>query len=249
MRVTCFTDQAMNLLKKIFSTKTTKKQNIKASFTEGDIFYTFSNGRYHIFKLLVFDKEFECYHVLAYEPLDVLPNTNNIANLEVAIYHAPVDRNGFKGATFLKNSQITSQDLIGYHEYLRQTQEPIDFIAIADNYYQMGLRLTDESKHYDAIDSYSKAIDLVPDFFEAIDNRAFCKMDLGLWHEAIEDFQESLEVNPGSLLAEFSIGECYLRLREYLKAREQFQRVLAVDPNHKAAKDFLKRANDLLEAQ
>lgn len=51
----------------------------------------------------------------------------------------------------------------------------------------MGLRLTDEKKLFEAIDSYSKAIDLFPPFFEAIDNRAFCKMDLGMWAEAIED--------------------------------------------------------------
>jgi len=106
--------------------------------------------------------------------------------------------------------------------------------------------LTDEKKNLEAIDSYSKAIDLLPIFYETIDNRAFCKMDIGLWADAIEDFQESLEVNPGSLLAEFSIGECYLKLGNYQKAKEQFEKAIVIDPTHPAPKDFLKKINELL---
>jgi tetratricopeptide (TPR) repeat protein len=177
-----------------------------------------------------------------------LPSPKNINSLEVAVYHSPIDKNGFKDAKLLTKDKISSDDLIGYHEYLRQTQEPNYYIPIANEYYQAGLRLTDEKKHYDAIDSYSKAVDLMPNFFEAIDNRAFCKMDLGQWAEAIEDFQESLEVNPNSLLAEFSIGECYLKMDNYKEAKEQFEKAIAIDPTHQAPKDFLKKVNELLSA-
>lgn len=238
----------MSIFKRLFSTKTEGQTNEQSDFSEGDIFYTQFDNQYHIYKLLVFDKDFECYHVLGYKPTETLPTTKNIGNLEVAVYHSPVDKNGFKNAKLLTKDKISSDDLIGYHEYLRQTQEPNYYIPIANEYYQAGLRLTDEKKHYDAIDSYSKAIDLVPNFFEAIDNRAFCKMDLGQWAEAIEDFQESLEVNPNSLLAEFSIGECYLKMDNYQKAKEQFEKAIAIDPTHQAPKDFLKKVNELLGA-
>jgi tetratricopeptide (TPR) repeat protein len=239
----------MSIFKKLFSSKPKGEEPTQQSdFSEGDIFYMHFDNQYHIYKLLVFDKDFECYHVLSYEPLDNLPASNSLEDLEVAVYHSPIDKNGFTDAKLIKNDKITSDDLIGYHEYLKQTQEPEHYIPIADEYYQNGLRLTDEKKHYDAIDSYSKAIDLVPDFFEAIDNRAFSKMDLGLWAEAIEDFQISLEVNPKSLLAEFSIGECYLNLGNYPKAKEQFEKAIAIDPTHQAPKDFLKKVNELLEA-
>lgn len=238
----------MSIFKRLFSTKTNEQPTGQSDFSEGDIFYTHFGNQYHIYKLLVFDKEFECYHVLGYKPLDTLPSTKNVDNLEVAVYHTPIDKNGFKDAKLLTKDKISSDDLIGYHEYLRQTQEPNYYIPIANEYYQAGLRLTDEKKHGDAIDSYSKAIDLVPNFFEAIDNRAFCKMDLGRWAQAIEDFQESLEVNPNSLLAEFSIGECYLKMDNYQKAKEQFEKAIAIDPTHQAPKDFLKKVNELLGA-
>jgi len=234
----------MSIFKRLFSTKA----NEQSDFSEGDIFYTHFDNQYHVYKLLAFDKDFDCYHVLGYKPLNTLPSAKSVDILEIAVYHSPIDKNGFKDVKFLTKDKVSSDDLIGYHEYLRQTQEPTYYIPIANDYYQSGLRLTDEKKHYEAIDSYSKAIDLLPNFFEAIDNRAFCKMDLGQWAEAIEDFQESLEVNPKSLLAEFSIGECYLKMNNFQKAKEQFEKAIAIDPTHQAPKDFLKKVNDLLGA-
>ena len=236
----------MSIFKRLFSSKTNEQSDLKRDFSEGDIFYTHFHNQYHFYKLLVFDKDFECYHVLSYKSLGTLPGNNSADSLEVAVYHAPIDKNGFKDAKLFTKDKVTPDDLVGYHEYLRQTQEPNYYIPIANEYYQAGLRLTNEKKHYEAIDSYSKAIDLIPNFFEAIDNRAFCKMDLGHWMEAIEDFQESLEVNPKSLLAEFSIGECYLKMGTYQKAKEQFEKAIAIDPTYQPSKDFLKKANELL---
>jgi tetratricopeptide (TPR) repeat protein len=238
----------MNIFKKLFSAKEIKQPERQRNFSEGDIFYTQYSNQYHIYKLLVFDNDFDCYHVLSYQPVKTLPNIENVSDLEVFVYHSPIDKNGFKDAKLLTTAKVTCDDLIGYHEYLRQTQEPNYYIPIANQYYQAGLILTDEKKHYDAIDAYSKAVDLVPNFFEAIDNRAFCKMDLGLWTEAIEGFHESLEVNPKSLLAEFSIGECYLKLGNYQKAKEQFEKAIKIDPTHQALRDFLKKVNELLAA-
>lgn len=238
----------MSIFKRLFSKKSGGEPNEESDFSEGDIFYIYSDKQYNIYKLLVFERDFECYHVLCYEPIDELPNRSIIDRLEVAVYHAPIDKNGFKGATLLVKDKVLANDLIGYHEYLRQTQDPNSYFPLADDYYQAGLRLTDERRHMDAIDSYSKAVDLIPNFFEAIDNRAFCKMDLGHWDEAIEDFRESLEVNPDSVLAVFSIGECYLKMGNYPKAKEQFEKAIALDPTHQASKDFLKKVNDLLSA-
>ncbi|OQP49797.1 hypothetical protein A4H97_28330 [Niastella yeongjuensis] len=215
-------------------------------FSEGDIFYTQDHKQYYLYKLLAFDKDFDCYHVLRYEPVNALPNNETLSDLEVQVYHSPIDRNGFKDAKLLTASKIVADDLIGYHEYLRGTQDPEEYIPIATGYYQAGYTLTDEKKYYEAIDAYSKAIDLIPTFYEAIDNMAFCKMDLGLWADAIEDFQESLEVSPNSMLAVFSIGECYFKMGDYRKAKEQFEQAIDIDPTHQLPRDFLNKVNILL---
>ena len=215
-------------------------------FSIGDIFYTKSDGKYNLYKLLVDDKEFECYHILTYSPVDSLPTKEEINNLQVFVYHSPFDKKAFAGATLLTNKKIVAENLIGYHEYLRQTQEPSYYVPIANNYYKAGLKLTDEKKHYEAIDSYSRAVDLFPQFFEALDNRAFCKMDLGLWADAIEDFKLSLQQNPNTLIAEFSIGECYFKLGEYQNAKRQFEIAHNIDPNHQAPIQFLDTVNAIL---
>jgi tetratricopeptide (TPR) repeat protein len=234
----------MSFFKNLFSTP---KENNPTQFLEGDIFYTTINNTYYTYKMLVIETEYEGYHVLTYDPIDHLPSINDIVNLKVRAYHAPFDKKAFRNAIVLTNLPVKSGDLIGYHEYLKQISEPQNYFPIADKYYQTGLLLTDNKKHNEAIDSYTKAINLFPNFFEAIDNRAFCKMDLALWTEAIADFELSLQVNPISFLAEFSIGECYFRLGDYQKAKTQFEKAHQIDTNDPAPIWFLEKINEKLE--
>lgn len=216
------------------------------NLSEGDVFYTYHDAKYLIYKLLLIEPATDTYHVLAYSPVDSLPATSEIDDLSIMVCHLPFDKKAFSAIKILANTPIKAKDLIGYHEYLRQTREADYYISIANDYYKTGYNLTSEKKYTDAIDAYSKAIDLFPAFFEAIDNRAFCKMDMGLWVEAIEDFNLSLEQNPNSLLAEFSIGECYFKMGELQKAKQKFEIAEQIDPHHPAPKKFLVKINELL---
>ena len=117
---------------------------------------------------------------------------------------------------------------------------------VANELYTKALTLTDEKKYEEAIEYYSKAFEMFPLFYEAMDNRAFVKMDLGRWQDAIDDFQISLSVNPESVLAEFSIGECYLKMKDYLSAKEQFEKALLIDPNDKRSQELLTKTEALL---
>ena len=235
----------MSFLKNLFSKKvdTSKKPT---EYSEGDIFYTTMNGKFYLYKILVVETAYDGYHVMTFALLDHKPTISDIKNLKVFAYHSPFDKKAFRDGTILTNLKVKPEDLIGYHEYLRQTSSHEYYLPIANNYYQAGLRLTDDKKHEEAIDSYSKAIDLFPQFFEAIDNRAFCKMDLGLWTDAIKDFEISLSINLNSLLAEFSIGECYFKMGEFRKAKQHFQKAHEIDPKHDAPIKFLEKLNDTL---
>jgi tetratricopeptide (TPR) repeat protein len=228
----------MNFFKNLFS----KTKDTSSEFAEGDIFYCLFDEKYHLYKVLKVDNDFPTYHVLCYQPLDKLPNIENISGLDILVYHSPIAKTGFEGATFFSKSIIKNTDLVGYYEYLRQTDNTNELAKIANSYYKEGYRLTDLQRHKDAIDEYTKAIEVFPTFYEAIDNRAFCKMDLALYDEAIEDFQLSLTVNKNSFLAIFSIGECHLRLSEFEKAKEYFEYAQKLDPTNKHVDFFLKKA-------
>lgn len=216
---------------------------------EGDVFYTQYDGKFHLYKLLKHETEIDAYHVLSYKPLNELPGKYAVDDLEVNIYHLPMHRESFTGATFFTHTVVSADDLIGYHTYLDSIEEDYDEAAQkATEYYHEAYTLTDQGKLEEAIVAYSKAIDLIPDFFEAIDNRAFCKMDMARWRDAIEDFKLSLQVNPDSLLAEFSIGECYYRLGEFAKAKDQFEKCVKLDPTHQVSKDFFLKSEELMKS-
>jgi tetratricopeptide (TPR) repeat protein len=236
----------MNLLKKLSGSKDdnidgTGTLDSQTEFSEGDIFYTYFDNHFHINKLLKFEREYDTYHILSYQPAEQLPEIREIENLGIFIHHAPIDKNGFENPKLLAKSSVSANDLRGYHEYVRQTHNTEDLIAIANDYYSNGNRLSDEKRFEESIDEYSKAINLIPVFYEAIDNRAFSKMDLGRWAEAVKDFELSLQVNPESAIAEFSIGECYLKSGDYTQAKEHFEEALIIDPAHQLSQDFLNK--------
>lgn len=217
-------------------------------FTEGDIFYTIIENKYHLHKVLKADPDFNTYHVLGYSPMNALPDPEKADELSVFIYHFPIDKNGFENPVLFKKSNVRDEELTGYHEYLRQTQSIDLIIQEATRYFHEGYSLTDQQKHVEAIEKYSMAINLYPTLYEAIDNRAFCKMDLGQWSEAIEDFRLSLTIHPYSALAEFSIGECYMNLGDLTAAKEYFNKALAIEPDHELSKEFLQRISEPTKA-
>lgn len=218
------------------------------TFTLGDIFYTQQEDKFNLFKLIKFDAEFNTYHVKIYAPVASLPAVEELDNLSVIAYHAPIDKNGFENPTLLYSTSIEDEDLIGYLEYIKQTGNVDEVVQYASKYYKEAYQLSNQKKHEEAIGKYSKAIELIPHFFEAIDNRAFCKMDLGRWKEAIEDFKRSLVVNPNSFLAIFSIGECYFKSSDYAQAKDYFEQAILINPEHELPRKFLAQTLEQLEA-
>jgi tetratricopeptide (TPR) repeat protein len=85
-------------------------------------------------------------------------------------------------------------------------------------------------------------VDLVPAYYEAIDNRAFVRMDLGRWDEAIVDWKASLRVNPDNPVAIFSLGECHLRQGRFARATEAFEECVRRWPDEPLYRQFLERA-------
>lgn len=234
----------MSIFDKFFK----KKGEVQNNFSEGDVFYAFSDNQYHLYKLLKDDTASGTYHVLGYESVDHLPNKTNLDELQISVYHIPIAKAGFGNPKLFSKTKLTDKDFVGYYEYLKLTQNLEELVPIANKYYLEANHLAELKKHEEAIKKYSKAIDLLPTFLEALDNRAFCQMDLGRWNMAIEDFKLSLKVNLKSVLAEFSIGECYLKMKEYKNAIKQFEKAIAIDPTQQTPKDFLKKAVELDKA-
>lgn len=162
-------------------------------------------------------------HLLHYAPVSICPKLEDVSKLSVKVLHTPIKSSHVeRDGVVIGNIPVTSDELVGYLDYLKYTNFASyaqerglnlkEVVAEAGGYYKEACALGDQGERLQAIALYTKAIELFPLFYEAIDNRAFTYMELGQWSQAIFDFQESLKVNPEGKAAFFSIGECLLRL-------------------------------------
>ncbi|MBL4667611.1 MAG: tetratricopeptide repeat protein [Sneathiella sp.] len=195
------------------------------------------NGDWSVVKVLEVDKWPDgtyTAHCLTFKPTKQKPKMSNIESLDVFSFHAPIDAASFStGWNLIGNSIPKNSELVSFTEYLRLTdfqryakitnQDVNSLVSEANAYYKSAISAGEKGDHREAISLYSKAINLFPLFYEAIDNRAFTYMDTGEYSKAMSDFNQSLQVNPNGLSAFFSIGECLLKLGKYTEAMEVFK--------------------------
>lgn len=226
---------------------------------EGDILLSKSHDGFRLSKIL---RITPCpdgsatAHVMVYHAFPSRPSLDDVDTAKVLIWHAPIDHGAMeRDSDVLGNRPVTSDELIGYFEFLKQTnfkayleQKGLtaeDVISQAKSAYDEGNRLCEEKKFEKAIDAYSLAIEHFPSFYEAHDNRAFALMDLARFHEAASGFEESLRMQPDNPVAFFSLGECFLKLGDYQKAVNVFQDCVTRWPDQAHNREFLKRAQAL----
>jgi tetratricopeptide (TPR) repeat protein len=233
---------------------------------KGDLFYSLHAGKHWVSKILEIDRSgpteppFSVYHCLGYAPLDQKPIPEVVPTLTPSCLHSPIDGDAIeRDCTFLTNSEVVSEELIGFHtylkltdfpRYLRETGQSIEqVVSVAKASYLRGIEYQDAKRFAEAVVAYSEAVEEFPFFFEPIDNRGLTLMDLGRFEEAIADFQQSLKVNPDGPLAFFSIGECHLKLGRLAEAEKVFQDFVRRWPEQNVGHEFLARTRALLRHQ
>lgn len=120
----------MSFFKKIFGGGGSEAP-VYSNFEEGDIFYTNENSKYNFFKVLKVENDNNTLHVLMYEEKSDLPSMNQVEQFKVRVYHVPIDKNGFANPKLFLKSQVQDADLLGYHEYLKQTQNINEIVSNA----------------------------------------------------------------------------------------------------------------------
>lgn len=202
-------------------------------------------------KILRVDPD-QAYHVLLYQLTANEPTMAEVASLDVWAYHVPIA--SLSDARRLGSSPVVMRELVGFHEFLKQTdfkryatetgQSTDALIAQANSAMDEGNRLKHAGNALAVIEKYTEAVDCFPLYFEAIDNRAFARMDLGDWDGAIADFKESERENEPTIVTIFSIGECHLKAGRFDEARVQFTRCVERDPQNPDFGRFLQMAID-----
>ncbi len=87
----------------------------------------------------------------------------------------------------------------------------------------------------EAIEYYTKAIEINPTFVDVYQNKGLALESLGKYNEAIEIFKTGIEMKPDYHLAYGGVGLCYSKLGNNDKALEYFSKAVDIVPNNISA--------------
>jgi tetratricopeptide (TPR) repeat protein len=215
----------------------------------GDVLVQPAADRRSWFALKVIAVEGGAAHCLTYEPAVKKPTLATLAQLAVRLAHtARATGTLAEGWELAGNQPASARELQGlkymdFELYVRLTGQDVATIMRGAEAHVERARLhATEGRSIEAINEYGKAIELFPAYTEALDNRAFAFMELGLHQQALRDLDESLHINPDGMSAFFSKGECLLKLGHLDEAAAIFTEGQERFPEHATRfNEFLKR--------
>jgi tetratricopeptide (TPR) repeat protein len=106
------------------------------------------------------------------------------------------------------------------------------------------------SKDYkEAVDCYTKSIQLFPNDPATFSNRAMAYLKLKEFARVIEDSNEAIKLKSDYIKAYHRRGKAYVAVNKLEMAIRDFQYILEKEPNNKEAMNELKQARNKLEGK
>ncbi|MBI5748845.1 MAG: tetratricopeptide repeat protein [Nitrospinae bacterium] len=106
----------------------------------------------------------------------------------------------------------------------------------ANEWFEIGYQHSLNKEHDSAIEAYTKAIALDPNYAAAYGNRGLAYDDKGQYDRAIEDYNKVIASDPNDALAYNNRGVVYGKEKgQYDRAIEDYNKVIALNPNHAQA--------------
>lgn len=106
-------------------------------------------------------------------------------------------------------------------------EEETDFAIV---YYNRGKTYLDSGEYQQAIDEFTKVVELIPYYANAYFTRGLAYYKLDEHQKAIEDYTKAIELNPKYANAYLNRGVAYLISNEYQKAIDDFTKSIELVP-------------------
>ena len=103
--------------------------------------------------------------------------------------------------------------------------------GLAVKYYDLGLSYANKENYEKAIEKYKKAVEIVPDYFDAYYNMGIAYKNKGNYDKAIECYKRAIEIDPKDGDAYNNMGIAYKNKENYDKEIECYQKAIDIDPN------------------
>jgi serine/threonine protein kinase len=138
-----------------------------------------------------------------------------------------------------------SSGLIVLNKNHANTTSPVTEASNAEFYYNRGQALlAKDSKG--AIEDFSKAIELQPNYTEAYLYRGLAKFDLDDNKGAIEDFSQAIKLKPNTLTAYAYRGSAWSRLDSNENAKQDWKQAIQIQPDNALSYNSLGNARSNL---
>jgi len=108
-------------------------------------------------------------------------------------------------------------------------------------YHNRGFAYLNKSKYEWAINDFTKAIKLKPEYASAYAGRGKAYRRTGNYSQAIADYTTAIKLKPGYVRAFYGRGLTHEDEPDYDLARRDYRKVLQLDPGHEKAKKALER--------
>jgi tetratricopeptide (TPR) repeat protein len=96
--------------------------------------------------------------------------------------------------------------------------------------YEQGLKLQKENKGDQALTAFNQAIDLYPEYFQALTERANLLMGRNQLNEAAADFERALRLNEKHVPALRGLGYCQIQQKQFEAALSNLERAFVMEP-------------------
>jgi protein O-mannosyl-transferase len=140
----------------------------------------------------------------------------------------------FSAKTYTKCG-VWENNMTLWNDVISQNQN----IALA--YYGRGVAFKDENKINEALNDYSKAIQLNPDYADAYYNRGALLLNANKIDEALNDFNKAIQLNPGDAKAYSNRGALFLNANKIDEALNDFNNAIQLNPHYADA--YYNRGN------
>ncbi len=134
------------------------------------------------------------------------------------------------------------QEAVGHYQQALRIKP--DFL---EAHYNWGNALAGLGRSQEAFGHYQQALRIKPDLAEAHNNWGFALAELGLPQEAIGHYQQALRIKPDYPEVHNNWGSALAIQRRLPEAAEQYRRELRLKPDFSAARDNLRRIEELLQ--
>lgn len=107
--------------------------------------------------------------------------------------------------------------------------------ATAEQYYELGCAYLEKRLYADASGCFKRALDLNPEYAEALNNLGFCNFMQKQYDVAIRQYREAVRVRPDYVAALNNLGHAYEQKSQAAQALEVYERALAAQPENVTA--------------